>query len=204
MADGWLIAVEGIDRSGKTTLVAALAAQLAARGWLVAMRTEPSRGPVGVLFRDLSADPQLPAMAAVLLSAADRHEQQPSLAADLAACDLVLSDRYFLSGLAYHSVDGIDPGFYRSLNEGIRRPDLYLYLQVAPALAAARGDPPHGRWEQPRFTAALPGAYRNAMRLLTEREAAQVAVVDAAQPPDKLVADALAALLPMLEGKTAA
>jgi dTMP kinase len=194
VADGVLVAVEGIDRSGKTTLVAALAAALRAASVAVATRTEPSRGPIGVLFRRLADCTELPAAAAALLSAADRHEQQPAVAAQLAGHDVVLSDRYYLSGLAYHHADGIDPGFYRSLNEGVRRPDLYLHLAITPAVAATRGQPPQGRWEHPAFTDRLPDAYQHCIRLLADIETARLVHIDATRPPAHVLADALAAV----------
>jgi dTMP kinase len=118
--DALFVAVEGVDRAGKTTLVAALANTWRARGLAAATRAEPSRGPIGQLFRELGSDPALSAMAAALLSAADRRHQQPALAADLAGHDLVAADRYYLSGLAYHHAEGVDPDVYRALNAGPR------------------------------------------------------------------------------------
>ncbi|MBX7267522.1 dTMP kinase [Micromonospora sp. Llam7] len=188
------VAVEGIDRSGKTTLVAALRTALAGRGWRVAARAEPSTGPVGVFFRQVSADLTLPAYAAALLSAADRHQQQPTLAHDLATHDLVVSDRYYLSGLAYHHADGIEPAAYRSLNGGIRRPDLYLYLAVTPAVAAGRGEPPQGRWEHPDLTARLPAAYTAAIDQLVDVEHARLIHIDASQPAPQVLFEALDAI----------
>ena len=194
MAEGLLVAVEGIDRSGKTTLVAALAAALTAAGIEAVACCEPSRGPIGTFFRRITADASVPATSAALLSAADRHEQQAALQDRLSDHHVVLSDRYYLSGLAYHLADGIDPGFYRSLNQGIRRPDLYLYLDVAPAIAADRGEPLQGRWEQPAFTATLPAAYQRCIALLCNTEAARFAHIDAAQPPAGVLTAAVAAV----------
>ena len=194
VSDGLLVAVEGIDRSGKTTLVAALAAALTAAGIDAVTRSEPSRGPLGAFFRSITVDTSLPATASALLSAADRHEQQIALHEQLTGHRVVLSDRYYLSGLAYHLADGIDPAFYRSLNEGIRRPDLYLHLAVAPAIAASRGEPLQGRWEQPTFTATLPAAYERCIALLTESETARFIEIDAAQPSAHVLIAAIAAI----------
>ena len=195
MAEPIFVAVEGIDRSGKTTLVAGLLVALQDRGLRVAARTEPSGGPIGVFFRRISADlVVLPAFAAALLSAADRHQQQPALAHDLATHDLVLSDRYYLSGLAYHHADGVDPASYRDLNAGIRRPDLYLHLAISPAIAAGRGAPPHGRWERPDLTARLPATYATSIDLLTRVEHARLVHIDASQPADRVLSEALLAI----------
>ena len=67
-----LIAVEGIDCSGKTTLVTALMAALPDRGIYASAHQEPSGGPIGRLFRQFSAhdghDPRALALLSALLS----------------------------------------------------------------------------------------------------------------------------------------
>jgi dTMP kinase len=193
-----LAGVEGIDCSGKTTLVAALAAALDGRGANVATHREPGDGPIGRLFRELSCaggdhDPA----ALALLSAADRRDQQPALAR--LGADLVISDRYYLSGLAYHAADGFDPLAYQRLNHGVRRPDLYLFLDISPAAAAARRQAgPPDRWERGEITARLPACYEQALRLVQETEGAAVTRLDATRPPRAVVARALQALAPLL------
>ena len=94
-------------------------------------------------------------MMLALLSAADRYDQQARLADQ--ECALVISDRYYLSGLAYHAADGIDPLFYQQLNAGVRRPDLYLFLTSGPRRrggAAGRRAP--DRWERGRDRRTCP------------------------------------------------
>jgi dTMP kinase len=193
-----LAGVEGIDGSGKTTLVTALAAVLAGRGITVVTHREPSGGPVGRLFRQLSADGEHDPGVLALLSAADRLDQQVVLTRP--GPGLVVSDRYYLSGLAYHAADGVDPVFYQWLNDGARRPDLYLFLDVAPAIAAARrrGQPASDRWEHPAMIARIPAAYERALELITDTEAAVVTRLDAAQQPPAVLAQALNALSPLL------
>lgn len=192
-----LVGIEGIDRSGKTTLTAALARAVAAGGTAVATHREPSDGPIGRLFRQLSTDDRGNPTVMALLSAADRHDQQAGLARLTAS--LVISDRYYLSGLAYHAADGVDPVFYQRLNAGVRRPDLYLYLHVDPATAAARRRRgPADRWERGRVAAEIPTAYEETLRLVRDAENATVARLDAAQSPVAVLDQALAALAPLL------
>lgn len=193
-----LAGVEGIDGSGKTTLVTALAAVLPGRGVRVVTHREPSGGPIGRLFRQLSAGDRHDPAALALLSAADRLDQQEVLTRPGAG--LVVSDRYYLSGLAYHAADGVDPVFYQRLNDGVRRPNLYLFLDVAPATAAARRrkERASDRWEHPAIAERVPAAYDRALRLVTETEAAVVTRLDAAQPPAAVLAQALIALSTLL------
>jgi len=192
-----LVAIEGIDGSGKTTLTVALADGLARRGIRVTSHREPSDGPAGRLLRSLSRDGDRHPMMLALLSAADRYHQQARLADP--ECALVISDRYYLSGLAYHAADGIDQLLYQRLNAGVRRPDLYLFLHLDPAIAAARlGDRARDRWERGGIAARVPQSYRAALHLVETTENAQVARLDAAKAPRDVLAQALAALAPLL------
>lgn len=195
MGESAFVAVEGIDASGKTTLTAALATALRRKGLTVTEHKEPSREPVGMLFRHLSATGGCPAMTMALLSSADRHQQQEYLAAVRRRCQVLLADRYYLSGLAYHAADGVAPTFYQQLNQQITKPDVYLYLDITPMLAARRtSGRPDGYWEQPEFTARLPDAYATSLTLVITTEAARVIRIDASQPAHTVLDTALAAL----------
>ena len=191
-----LVAIEGIDGSGKTTLAAALAGSLARRGMRVISNREPSDGP-GRLLRSLSRDGDRDPMMLALLSAADRYDQQARLADQ--ECALVISDRYYLSGLAYHAADGIDQLLYQQLNAGVRRPDLYLFLHLDPVVAAARlGDRARDRWERGRIAARVPQCYQAALHLVETAENARIARLGAAAAPRDVLAEALSALVPLL------
>jgi dTMP kinase len=199
---GLFVAVEGIDHSGKTTLVESLCRTLACRGVAVGRHKEPTSAPIGSLLRSLAVEePACPA-ALALLSAADRHHQQPTLRALLREAQVVISDRYYLSGLAYHHADGIDPAFYASCAAGVRMPDVYLYLDVPVPMAATRVDrPPDSRWETSEFTSRLPGAYHICLALL-RGQGADVVGLDAQQPAPAVLASALAVIEDRLSAPT--
>jgi dTMP kinase len=196
-ANPLLVAIEGIDGSGKTTLAVALAACLARRGIRVTGHCEPSDGPAGKLLRLLSRDAGRHPMMLALLSAADRYDQQAQLADQ--GCVLVISDRYYLSGLAYHAADGIGQMLYQQLNAGVRRPDLYLFLHLDPVAAAVRlGARARDRWEHGGIAARVPQCYQAALNLVEATEDAQVARLDAAVAAQDVLAQALTALTPLL------
>ncbi|MGH3866021.1 MAG: dTMP kinase [Pseudonocardiaceae bacterium] len=189
------IAIEGIDASGKTTLTAALASALRHKGLTVAEHKEPSRGPVGEFFRRMSTTGRWPAMTMALLSSADRYQQQDYLATARQRYQVVLADRYYLSGLTYHAADGIDPAYYQQLNRDVAKPDAYLYLDITPALAATRKrGGPDGYWEERDFAVRLPAAYDACLALVTDTEAAHVIRIDASKPPHAVLGTALAAI----------
>jgi dTMP kinase len=136
-------------------------------------------------------------MMLALLSAADRYDQQARLADH--GCALVISDRYYLSGLAYHAADGVDQLLYQRLNAGVRRPDLYLFLHLDPAVAAARlGDRTRDRWERGGIAAHVPQCYQAALHLVQTTENARIARLDAAAAPRDVLAEALSMLAPLL------
>jgi dTMP kinase len=136
-------------------------------------------------------------MMLALLSAADRYDQQRRIAGQ--ECDLVISDRYYLSGLAYHAADGINQLFYQQLNGGVRRPDLYLFLHLDPAIAAARlRGRRRDRWERGGIAALIPRAYQSALHLVEATENAKVARLDAAAAPQDVLGQALSALAPLV------
>src|SRR5258707_7430401 len=108
-APGKLIAVEGIDGSGKRTQVELLALSLKARGhsvystgfpqydsWFGKMVGQFLNGDLGPLE---SVDPHFTA----LLYSGDRFEVKPKLEAGLNSRQIGLVDRYIGSNLAHHT-----------------------------------------------------------------------------------------------------
>lgn len=192
-----LVAIDGIDGSGKTTLTAGLAAECARRGLRVAAHREPSDGPAGTLLRSLNQDEDRDPMMLALLSAADRYDQQARLASHEGA--LVISDRYYLSGLAYHAADGVSQLLYQRINAGVRRPCQYLFLDLDPAVAGARRrGRASDRWERAGRAALVPESYQAALQLVETTERAKVTHLDAAARPQDVLAQALLALAPVL------
>ena len=98
---GCFVAMEGLDGSGGTTQVQRLCEALGAHA-----TAEPSGGPVGQLIRaslrgeEPVADGVLP-----LLFAADRADHlEREILPRLAAGEIVVTDRYYASSLAYQSL----------------------------------------------------------------------------------------------------
>ncbi|HEY5252738.1 MAG TPA: dTMP kinase [Acidimicrobiales bacterium] len=140
---GRLIALEGIDGSGKTTQ-----ARILAERWPEAMMTvtaEPGATALGLQLRGLLLDPGLPPVAErteALLLAADRAQHVAEVVAPaLAAGRWVVTDRFTGSTLAYQGYGrGLDLDELRRLvdwaTDGIE-PDLNVLVDIA--LDEARG-----------------------------------------------------------------
>lgn len=147
---GKLIAIEGIDGSGKRTQVELLAAVLSMRGhspystgfpqyrsWFGKMVGQFLNGELGPLE---TVDPHFTA----LLYAGDRYEAKPKLEAALSNGQIVLADRYIASNLA-HQTARVAPEKRAAFVEwieyleyeiyGLPPEDLVLYLRVPPVEA---------------------------------------------------------------------
>jgi dTMP kinase len=139
-----LIVLEGLDGAGTTTQAKRLVEHLIARGGKAHLTREPSDGPIGVLIRQmLTGGHAIPGQTIAqstfgLLFAADRLDHlQREVEPQLAAGATVVSDRYYHSSLAYQGT-GADRDWITLLNARARKPDLTLFLQVRPEVAAAR------------------------------------------------------------------
>lgn len=147
---GKLIAVEGIDGSGKRTQVELLTATLRERGhsvfatefpqydsWFGKMVGQFLNGELGPLE---SVDPHFSA----LLYAGDRFEAKAKLETALSNGQIALVDRYIGSNLA-HQTARVDPAKRAAFQEwiehleygiyGLPKEDLVLYLRMPPVEA---------------------------------------------------------------------
>jgi dTMP kinase len=191
-----LITVEGVDGAGKSTLIAGLAVALQP----VTVLREPGGVAVSERIRSLLADPSLrvdPRAEALLYAAARAQLVAEKLRPLLDAGETVLLDRFVDSSLAYQGAGrSLGVAEIRALNEfgtGGLRPDRTLLLRIDPEVGLARiSGRPADRLEQEdgAFFRAIARAYDE----LAAAEPDRFAVIDASQPPEAVLADALAAL----------
>ena len=111
MNRGRLIAFEGIDGSGKSTQLVALEAALRADGRDVVSTREPTDGSWGRRIRAMArSGARVEAAEELRWFVEDRREHVASLIRPaLAAGRVVLTDRYYLSTVAYQGARGLDP-----------------------------------------------------------------------------------------------
>jgi dTMP kinase len=142
---GHFIVLEGIDGSGTTTQLDRLVTRLRETGRAAHPTREPSSGPIGGLLRQILMGQHRTADGAAidgrtmaLLFAADRVDHlQREIEPHLAAGNIVVSDRYLMSSLAYQAEEA-ECDWVSSLARGVRRPDLTVLLDVPVAVAAGR------------------------------------------------------------------
>ncbi|MGE4651373.1 MAG: dTMP kinase [Myxococcota bacterium] len=141
MKRGLLVALEGLDGCGKSTQLVGLGEALRAAGVAPLLTREPTDGVHGRRIREMarSGEP-VPTADELRWFVDDRAEHvAQSIAPALAEGRLVITDRYFLSTVAYQGARGLD--WRELLSESEARfpaPDLALYLEVPVELGLAR------------------------------------------------------------------
>jgi dTMP kinase len=180
------VTLEGIDRSGKTTLATQLAEELGPDAVLL---REPGHTDAGERIRDLLKDPavELTAEAELLLFEAARAELvKRVIAPALAEGRNVVCDRYVDSTVAYQGVArGLGVELVERLNEiavGDCMPELTILLRVEPDVAAERHGAGDDRFEAEgiEFQRRVAAAYDD----LAARHPDRIKVVDAEAAPD--------------------
>lgn len=188
---GALVVVEGIDGSGKSSVVRALTAHLEAAGHTVVASSEPTRKGWGAKVRATFAGGRYPPEIEADYLVRDRRDHVAELIEPaLAAGQTVVLDRYYPSTVAYQGAAGLCVDELLAANDFAPRPDalVVLDLPVDAALGRirARGDVPNAM-EQPasleRCRAIFLGFVDHG-----------AAIIDAARPVEAVVADVLSAV----------
>lgn len=136
LQQGYLIAFEGIDGSGKTTQAKLLYHRLSRDGYQVTPLKEPTDGQWGQKIRRLSSHGREGISRETELSwfIKDRranvtHNILPALARH----HIILLDRYYFSTMAYQGVLGLDTKAIQEQNEAFApSPHLLFLLQISP------------------------------------------------------------------------
>ena len=130
---GFLIVLEGIDGTGKSTQARLLTEGLQKQGFKVTQSREPTDGPYGRKLRESATTGRLSAEEELDLFHKDRHEHvETTIRPALNEGDIVVLDRYYFSTMAYQGIRGFDPQEIRRTNEGFApRPDLLLLLELS-------------------------------------------------------------------------
>ena len=138
MSRGKLIAIEGIDKSGKTTLANLLAEKLSSTGLRVTVTYAPWPPKITDVINEATSS-GVDGEVETLLFAADRllHIRrliQPALEKG----EWVITDRYVYSSIAYQPARGADRRWVEEVNRYAVKPDLTILLDIDPSLSLRR------------------------------------------------------------------
>lgn len=149
--DGLFITFEGIDGAGKSSHVQALGDLFAGAGREVLLTREPGGTPLAESLRDLVLHRPMDGLTeALLVFAARRDHLVTAIEPMLRRGGVVLSDRFTDSSFAYQGGgQGLDWAVLETLEQWVqggsgapqaatRQPDLTLWFDLDPALAASR------------------------------------------------------------------
>lgn len=143
-----LIAIEGIDGSGKSTIANYLKEELEKEGFRVVVFKEPTNSVHGQKIRQ-SFNNRLDAHKELELFLLDRkHDVEKNILPALKKGYIIVMDRYYYSTIAYQGARGIDIDKIKKMNEKIApKPDLVIILDVKPEIGIRRikerGDKPN-------------------------------------------------------------
>lgn len=146
---GLLIAVEGIDGAGKTTVAATLAQWCGERGLLCALSKEPTSLQWGRKLRESAASGRLTLPEELELFHKDRQQHtEESIAPALEEDGIMILDRYYWSTAAYQGARGANVKEVLEHNEtNYPIPDLVLLLdlpvETGQKRIRVRGDQPN-------------------------------------------------------------
>jgi dTMP kinase len=139
---GILVALEGIDGTGKSTQVERLTALFSERGYNAVAFHEPTHSPWGRRLREAAAAGRrisAPSQELDLFLQDRRYDVAAHIKPALASRQLVLMDRYYFSTVAYQGALGIDSGAIRRMNEAFAPvPDAVCVLLIPPSQALER------------------------------------------------------------------
>ena len=199
--DGLFIAFEGGDGAGKSTQVRLLAESLRARGREVLVTRQPGGTELGAAIRQLvlHGDHVSPRAEALLFAADKAHHVDLLIRPALEAGQVVLTDRYTDSSVAYQGA-GRDLGAtevhdLQMWAVGGLVPDLTVVVDVTAAEGRRRRGDVHDRLESEA------DAYHDAVRqhflAMAAGHPERYLVVDGTQPPERLHEAVLARLVAM-------
>jgi len=134
-----LIAIEGIDGSGKTTIAKFLEEELRKIGYDVVKFKEPTDSEYGMKIRKILKERNLSPREELELFLRDRElDVRDNILPALKSGKIVIMDRYYYSTIAYQGALGLDVEEIKELNKKFPKPDLVLILDVRPEKALER------------------------------------------------------------------
>jgi dTMP kinase len=204
---GRFITFEGVEGSGKSTQISALAERLRRSGWIVHVTREPGGTTVGEQIRDVMlnrSNEQLTALTETFLVMAARAQHVEEVVRPaLAAGALVLCDRFADSTLAYQGyARGLDNQVLRRLNRlatAALTPDMTIVFDIPAAIGLRRRRAQRDANRLDMESMSFHERVRKGFLELAKQEPRRVKVVKATGTQDQ-ISDTVAGLIePLLE-----
>ena len=128
---GKLIVLEGLDRSGKSTISKYVTELISAKAATNNINFPDRSTHIGKMINEfLSNKIELNNETIHLLFSANRWEKFKDLEETLSRGTNIVCDRYWYSGVAYSVAKGMDIEWCKAADHGLHKPDLVLYLKA--------------------------------------------------------------------------
>jgi len=202
VAQGRFITLEGGEGTGKSTLARGLGDTLRKQSLEVVLTREPGGAPGADAIRTLLVSGDAARWSAteeaLLFAAARLNHLTHTIRPALERGAWVVCDRYYDSTRAYQvAAGGVAPGVLDALNVLIDAPapDVTLVLDIDPAAGLARSRGAHlGEDRFEKFGPDFHAKVRAEFLAIAKREPWRCAVIDASQPPEAVLGEALKAI----------
>lgn len=123
--NGFLVAVDGPNGVGKSTLIEAIKNKLEFKGYVIYTTKEPTNTECGSYVRKFAENHSGIGLACMV--AADRYEHiENEILPELNNGKIVITDRYILSSLILQQMDNVSDAFILDLNSQIIKPNLQV------------------------------------------------------------------------------
>lgn len=202
------IAFEGIDGSGKSTQIKLLEQNLLHQKINTYVTCEPTKSKIGLLIRDIFQGKENASHETVAaLFAADRLEhilhKQNGMLAYLNKGYVVLTDRYYFSSYAYHSVHVPMPWVVQcnAVAANLLKPTCTFFIDVAPEVCMERilKNRTHTElYENVENLKKVRDNYFTSFELLKQNE--RVEIINGNQPPEWIANEIAQKMRTILEG----
>ena len=203
---GRFITIEGIDGAGKSSHLDALTTWLRERGHTVVQTREPGGTRLAESIRELflHKDDMDALTEALLVFAARRDHLRQVIEPALARGEVVVCDRFTDATFAYQGGGrGFDLGLLDQLEQWVqqgRQPDLTLWFDLPPAVAAARREAARDADRLERETLAFFERTRAGYAARARAAPQRFVVIDADQPREAVWQQVESALAARFEG----
>ena len=195
-----LIALEGLDQSGKETQARRLRDCIRSAHHKARVVSFPDYGTsIGEeIARALQGEREYGPDVMQMLYVANRYERKPDMDRWQEAGIILLCDRYVASSIAYGEAQGLDRQWLLDMQKYLPQPELTIFLDIAPETALKRKATGRDRYERDH-------ALQMGVRASYLRQAEDPAWrrVDGERPADQ-VADEVAELVSLISGGSSA
>lgn len=198
MTQGLFIVFEGGDGAGKSTQVALLRDALCREGRQVTVTRQPGGTPLGQQIRDLvlHGEHVTPRAEALLFAADKAHHVETLIRPALQRGDVVISDRYTDSSVAYQGAGrALGAQEVHDLNMWAVEdlvPDLTVVVDISAAEGRRRRGDVHDRLESEEDT--FHEAIRQHFLAMARGNPQRYLIVDGTQPPEQIHAEVMGRL----------